>query len=25
LTSGGSSFAHLTYFHAESGEKITLN
>lgn len=25
LTSGGSSFAHLTYFHADSGEKITLN
>lgn len=25
LTSGGSDFAHLTYYHAESGEKITLN
>ena len=25
LTSGGSDFAHLTYYHADSGEKITLN
>ncbi|MGB4813203.1 MAG: hypothetical protein WBP13_12085 [Methylophilaceae bacterium] len=25
LTTGGSNFAHLTYYHADSGEKITLN
>lgn len=25
LTSGTSSCAHLTYYHADSGEKITLN
>jgi len=25
LTSGVSDFAHLTYYHADSGEKITLN
>lgn len=25
LTSGGSNYAHLTYYHADSGEKITLN
>lgn len=25
LTSGASDCAHLTYFHANSGEKITLN
>jgi hypothetical protein len=25
LTSGVSNFAHLTYYHADSGEKITLN
>jgi len=25
LTSGASDCAHLTYYHAESGEKITLN
>lgn len=25
LTSGGSDFAHLTYYHADTGEKITLN
>lgn len=25
LTSGGSNFAHLTYYHADTGEKITLN
>lgn len=25
LTAGVSDFAHLTYYHADSGEKITLN
>lgn len=25
LTSGASDYAHLTYYHADSGEKITLN
>ncbi len=25
LTSGGSDFAHLSYYHADSGEKIMLN
>ncbi len=25
LTTGGSDFAHLTYYHADTGEKITLN
>jgi hypothetical protein len=25
LTSGASDCAHLTYYHADSGEKITLN
>ncbi|PKO51516.1 MAG: hypothetical protein CVU27_06035 [Betaproteobacteria bacterium HGW-Betaproteobacteria-20] len=25
LTSGANDYAHLTYYHADSGEKITLN
>lgn len=25
LTSGANEFAHLSYYHADSGEKITLN
>jgi hypothetical protein len=25
LTAGVTNFAHLTYYHADSGEKITLN
>jgi hypothetical protein len=25
LTSGANECAHLTYYHADSGEKITLN